>query len=165
MNPQQPLTWPVETTTDLPPGHPDAPPPPLVPGVEYGIDPVTGARVPVGYEQAAPAQPTVAAVDTRISGRAKGAALLTASAGASVTAVTLAVGQVAPQLGTAGHAIEAAGIGVGVAAAGVVLLKSAFGIGGKRGQTVIHHTETHHHTTTANGMFARARSDAPRISR
>lgn len=110
------------------------------------------------------------AVDTRISGRAKGAALLIASGGAAVTAVTTAVGHYAPQLDTAGHAVQMGGIGVGIAAASLagatIAIKAALGGVGKRpGRTVIHHTEHHTHNTTATGMFARARSAAPRISR
>lgn len=45
------------------------------------------------------------------------------AAGVSTAAVLVAAGQYAPQLGEVGHALEAVGIGVGVLAGGVALLK------------------------------------------
>lgn len=126
-------------------------------GRRFWVDPtslhtVTEQPTTAPQESPAPAvQPTPQPVDTRISSRAKGAALVTGVAGASLSAVTLAVGQVAPQLLTAGHAVEYAGFGVGITAASVIAVKVAFGLGGKgRGKTVINHTETHNHQTTNN---------------
>lgn len=47
------------------------------------------------------------------------------ASGGTLAGITTAVGHYAPQLGQLGHAIQTAGIGIGIAAAGLYVLKGA----------------------------------------
>lgn len=117
MNPQA-------ETPIFPPGHPDAPPTPVEkppPGMAWGIT-ASGERALTYIEQPepppAPVQPDV--WPKRL-----------AAGGGSLAAILAAVGWAGPGMMQAGHAVEMAGIGVGVAAASVggmvMLVKGSLG--------------------------------------
>lgn len=96
----------------FPPGHPDAPPAPapaLPPGMVWGLT-ADGSRVPayaVPAEQ--PAHQPVSAPDPWPKRMVAG--------GGATAAVLAAIGYAGPGLSQVGHAVETAGIGIGIAAA------------------------------------------------
>lgn len=133
----------------FPPGHPDAPPTPVEkppPGMAWGIT-ATGERALTYIElptpPPAPAQPDV--WPKRL-----------AAGGGSLAAILAAVGWAGPGMMQAGHAVEMAGVGVGVAAAsvgGMVLLVKG-SIGRQPGQNV------HVNVNVTNTSTSSARSSS-----
>lgn len=101
-----------------------------VSGVGYAVSVETGLPVPVYVNDALPAVPVraelapVQQVVVQAAPRDPWPSRILASGG-SLAGVTVAVGHYAPQLGQLGHAIQTAGIGIGLAAAGLYVLKGA----------------------------------------
>lgn len=101
-----------------------------VSGVGYAVSVETGLPVPVYVNDAVPAVPVraelapVQQVVVHTPARDPWPARILASGG-TIAGVTTAVGHYAPQLGQLGHAVQMAGIGIGVAAAGLYVLKGA----------------------------------------
>lgn len=101
-----------------------------VSGVGYAVSVETGLPVPVYVNDTptalpVPVQPApVQQVVVQAAARDPWPARILASGG-TLAGVTVAVGHYAPQLGQLGHAVQAAGIGIGLAAAGLYVLKGA----------------------------------------
>lgn len=101
-----------------------------VSGVGYAVSVETGLPVPVYVNDVPPALPApaqstpVPQVVVQAAARDPWPARILASGG-TIAGITTAVGHYAPQLGQLGHAVQAAGIGIGVAAAGLYVLKGA----------------------------------------
>ncbi|MCD0482043.1 hypothetical protein LO771_06335 [Streptacidiphilus sp. ASG 303] len=108
----------------------------------------------------APATPTPAPVDTRLSGRAKDAALVAVSGGLGVGAATAGVGYGAGMIASASEGLMTASLALALGSASVtglvLFLRTAFGRshsgGGADGQAGPHITQN----ITATGLFGRA---------
>ncbi|MBM9505043.1 hypothetical protein [Actinacidiphila acididurans] len=129
-------------------GYPPHAPQP-VPSVTSVVLP--DGQVVTGYTTAQPAPLPV--VDTRVSGRAKGAALVIASGGIGVGGATAGIGYGLGLIATAGPGLLTAAIALAIATGSATLLRLLLGSGARsadRSTTVVHQHVTSH------GLFGRA---------
>ncbi|MBM9505307.1 hypothetical protein [Actinacidiphila acididurans] len=128
-------------------GYPHAAQP--VPSVASVVLP--DGQVVTGYTTAQPAP--LVPVDTRVSGRAKGAALVIASGGIGVGGATAGIGYGLGLIATAGPGLLTAAIALAIATGSAALLRLLLGSGARsadRSTTVVHQH------VTAHGLFGRA---------
>lgn len=127
-----------DTATAFPPGHPDAAPRPVAaapPGMVWALAP-SGERV-LAYLPPPDPEPERAADPVAPPRPDKWPPRLLAG-GAATSAVLAVTGHYAAELNAAGHAVQMAGIGVGVACAsvGALVMLVKGGAGRQAGQSV-----------------------------
>lgn len=151
-----PITWPVETTTDLPPGHPDAEPrelsQPLPPGYVWGLL-ADGSAVPVRQQASEPRTAPQAAPEVArgLSSGERLALVVTGCLSALLVAGSLAflvvahaMAELTPALPHLAAMARAVAIGAGLVLAAIIMRRFS------RGSTTVHN-----HTEVTNNVSAR----------